>query len=37
MVASVKYPSGGSAEIVVTNIGTYACTSAYKLAFFVVS
>jgi hypothetical protein len=37
MVASVTYPSAGSATMIVTNIGTYACTSIYKLAFFVVS
>merc|ERR1711988_937045 len=36
MVASVT-TSNGEAEIVVTNIGTYACSSTYKLAFFVVS
>merc|ERR1711904_564829 len=33
MVASVT-SSNGEAEIVVTNIGTYACSSTYKLAFF---
>merc|ERR1712139_109807 len=38
MVASVETSSSdGEAEIVVTNIGTYACSSTYKLAFFVVS